>query len=44
MVGDSLEKDIIPALKVGMNVIWKTNKEDSEYQTIKTIKELRNIL
>ena len=43
-VGDSLEKDILPAIDVGMNVIWKTEKEDSKYQTIKLIKELKNIL
>lgn len=43
-VGDSLEKDILPAIDVGMNVIWKTDKQDSKYQTIKLIKELKNIL
>ena len=43
-VGDSLEKDILPAIMAGMNVIWKTDKEDSKYQTIKLIKELKNIL
>ncbi len=43
-VGDSLKKDILPALNVGMNAIWKTTEESDSYQTIKTIKELKNIL
>ncbi len=43
-VGDSLKKDILPALNVGMNVIWKTTEENENYQTIKLIKELKNIL
>lgn len=43
-VGDKFEIDIIPALKVGMNAIWKTNNESDKYQTIKNINELKNIL
>ena len=43
-VGDSLKKDILPALSVGMNAIWKTNEISDKYPTIKLIKELKNIL
>lgn len=43
-VGDKLEIDIKPALSIGMNAIWKTDIESSEYKTIKDINELRNIL
>ncbi len=47
MVGDNLEKDIIPALNIGMKAIYvskeKPNKND-RYITIKDISELKNIL
>lgn len=43
-IGDSLEKDILYPKELGMRVIWKTNKESSEFETIKEIKELMNIL
>ncbi len=43
-IGDDLEIDIKPALELGMQVIWKTKENSLEYQTIKEIKELKNIL
>ena len=43
-VGDKLEIDIKPALSIGMNAIWKTDIETSEYKTIKDINELKNVL
>lgn len=43
-IGDNLENDIIVPKELGMNVIWKTSMESSDYTTIKHIKELINIL
>ena len=43
-IGDTLENDVILPLKLGMNAIWKTNKESSKYKTIKELKDLINIL
>lgn len=45
MIGDSLEKDILGALKVGLNVIYLTKKENIyDFPTIKDIRELKRIL
>lgn len=33
MVGDSYERDILPALAAGINAIWYCNKEDSRHDT-----------
>ncbi len=43
-IGDNLEVDVKNPLKVGMNVIWKTNEECIEYKTIKNISDLKYIL
>lgn len=43
-IGDSLEKDILLPLSLGMKAIWKTNEESDKYQTIKNISDLKNIL
>ena len=43
-IGDSLNNDIIPALELGMNAIWKTNSKSSEYKTFNELKELKEIL
>jgi len=43
-IGDKLEIDIIPALEVGMNAIWKTKQKSDKYKTIENIYELKNIL
>ena len=43
MIGDNLDIDIIPALKLGIDAIWITNKK-TEYKSIKEIKELKSIL
>ena len=43
-IGDSLNNDIIPALELGMNAIWKTNSKSSEYKTFNKLKELKEIL
>lgn len=43
-IGDSLEKDIKPAISLGMNAIWKTDEMSDKYKTIKDIRELMNIL
>ncbi len=42
-VGDSLKKDVIFPLSLGMKAIWKTNEKSERYQTIKQIKDLMNI-
>lgn len=45
MIGDSLEKDILGALKLGLNVIYLTKKEGNyEFPTIKNLNELKKIL
>ena len=44
MVGDSLKNDIKPALELGMSAIWVTKEKDSNYKTIESIYELKNIL
>ena len=43
-IGDSLECDIEPAKKLGMNTIWLTKKHTSAYRTISNICELKEIL
>ena len=43
-IGDDIEKDIIPALELGMQAIWKNNEKSNNYQTINEIKELKRIL
>ncbi len=43
-IGDSLKNDILLPLSLGMQVIWKTNENNSKYQCIKDISELMNIL
>lgn len=43
-IGDDLEKDIKPALELGMQAIWKTKVKSSIYQTIENLEELKNIL
>lgn len=43
-IGDDLEKDIMPALELGMQAIWKSNESSDNYQTIKELKELKRIL
>ncbi len=43
-IGDNFDFDIMPALRANMNVIWKTNNDSEDYQTIKEIKALKNIL
>ncbi len=43
-VGDNLELDVKIPNSLGINVIWKTNKESKEYKTIKEIKELMEML
>ena len=43
-IGDDLDKDIIAPQNIGMQVIWKTNKESKKYPTIKSINDLKNIL
>lgn len=47
MIGDSLEKDIIPAVNIGMKAIYISNtkhNKNNKYITIKDISELKNIL
>ena len=46
MVGDTLEKDIVPALKSGINAIWFTQKPEQnldgfQYDSITQLSELR---
>ena len=42
-VGDSLQKDVMFPISMGMNAIWKTNEKSEKYQTIKKISDLMNI-
>lgn len=46
MIGDSLKKDIYPALELGMKAILITDKDikDSRFKTIKKITELKEML
>ena len=47
MVGDSLNKDILPAIEVGMQAILITKnniKEDLRYRQIRKIEDLKEIL
>ena len=44
MVGDSFNHDIMPASELGIKAIWVTDEESSDYQTIKSIYELKDIL
>lgn len=46
MIGDSLKKDIYPALELGMKVVLITNEDikDSRFKTIKNITELKEML
>lgn len=47
MIGDSLKKDIFPAIKLGMQAILITKKdvkEDSRYKIIRNIEELKEML
>ncbi len=43
-IGDSLENDVEFPISLGMHAIWKTDKKDHRYQTIKSLNELKNIL
>ena len=43
-IGDSLEKDVIFPMSLGIRAIWKTNEENEKYETIKNISDLKNIL
>lgn len=45
MIGDQVEKDVIPCLSIGIDAIWlnRTNKENTEnVREIKSLKELLN--
>lgn len=44
MIGDSLEHDIIPAIKLGIPCIWITDKASNEYRTCKDVYQLKKIL
>ena len=47
MVGDSINKDILPAIEAGMQAILITKKnikEDSRYRTIKKLEDLKEML
>lgn len=47
MVGDNINKDILPAIEAGMQAILITKKnvkEDSRYRTIKKIEDLKEML
>ena len=43
-IGDDLKNDIIPALELGMQAIWKTKEKTNTYQTIEELIELKEIL
>ena len=44
MIGDSLNNDILPALKLGMEAIWLNKGKGEVCQTIDNIYDLKNIL
>ena len=44
MVGDSFRCDIEPAIKLGMDYYWITDKLDSNYNTIENVYKLKDIL
>lgn len=43
-VGDSLNNDILPVLKLGGRAIWISDSESNKYETIHSIYELEDLL
>ncbi len=43
-VGDNFEYDILMPASLGMDVYWVTDKQSSEYKTIKNVYKLKEIL
>lgn len=44
MIGDSIDKDILPALSLGMKVILVSENKETKFKTIKKIEELKEML
>lgn len=43
MIGDQVEKDIIPCLSIGIDAIWLNRKEKENKENVKEIKSLKDI-
>ncbi|MCP4322832.1 MAG: HAD family hydrolase [Alteromonadales bacterium] len=44
MVGDNLERDILPALEVGMNAIWLNHNNEEAKQDVRQVNSLLELL
>ena len=43
MIGDQVEKDVIPCLSIGIDAIWLNRKEKENKENVKEIKSLKDI-
>ena len=43
MIGDQVEKDVIPCLSIGIDAIWLNRKEKENKGNVKEIKSLKDI-
>lgn len=43
MIGDQVEKDVIPCLSIGIDAIWLNRKEKENKENVKEIKNLKDV-